>query len=172
MVHKKLNHILAIVLFVGLTTACGFQPLYQGSSGDGPVGTGLSQVAIVEPRDRTAQIVYIELLQLLEVSGRGDKIYQLHTSYTEQQLDLAIQLDDSVTRRNLILRTKFRLEENATGKTIFEAAGRSYAAYNLVQSDYANLIAERDARDRAAKELAYQIRTRLATYFASRKKTS
>lgn len=158
-----------VVLFFAVTlVGCGFKPMYSSEKGGGEIGVGLSQVEVAAPIGRTDQIVHNELLRLLEIGGRQDKKFRLVNKFDERQVDLAIQLDDSVTRKNLILWYDFVLFDNAGGKEVFKGAGRSYAAYNLVQSDYANLIAEKDARERAAKEVAYQIRTRLATYFSGK----
>jgi LPS-assembly lipoprotein len=161
--------LLVVFVFAAALAGCGFKPMYSNDQGGGEVGVGLGQVKIAAPTNRTAQIVHNELLLLLEIGGRQDKKYRLVNKFDERLISLAIQLDDSVTRKNLILRYDFSLIENISGKQVFRGAGRSYAAYNLVQSDYANLIAEKDARERAAKEVAYQIRTRLATYFSGKK---
>ena len=159
---------LVVFGFVLALAGCGFKPMYSNDKDGGEVGVGLSQVEVAAPVGRTEQIVRNELLLLLGIGGRQDKKFRLVNKFNERQVDLAIQLDDSVTRKNLILWYDFSLFDNATGKEVFTGAGRSYAAYNLVQSDYANLIAEKDARERASKEVAYQIRTRLATYFSSK----
>jgi hypothetical protein len=40
------------------------------------------------------------------------------------------------------------------------------SAFNVVRSDYANLISERDAVGRAARSLADGIQSRIAVYFS------
>ncbi len=47
----------------------------------------------------------------------------------------------------------------------------SLVSYNLVRADYANLVSERDARARAARDLAEQLRIRLGNYFTQQRKT-
>ncbi len=149
-----------------LLSACGFSPVYQDAGNKGTVAKALADVEIAPATSRTAQLVRNALLQSLATPSQ-DGAFRLEMNFDEQQVDLAIQLDDSVTRRNLILRGSFVLRDTGNNKVAFQGHGRSYAAYNLVQSDYANLIAERDARQRAARDLAYQIRTRLLTHFAT-----
>ena len=39
------------------------------------------------------------------------------------------------------------------------------SAYNVASSPYATVVAERDANDRAANDVAERIRTELALYF-------
>ena len=74
--------------------------------------------------------------------------------------------DDSISRFNLRSTAKFRLTDTRTDQVVFRGRVRSIAAYNTVRSDYANLIAERDARQRSADNLAHEIKTRLAIYFS------
>ena len=156
----------ALLAAAWLLAACGFTPVYQQTDDGSTVAKALADLEIAPATTRTAQLVRNALLQSLATPSE-DGAFRLEMSFDEQQVDLAIQLDDSVTRRNLILRTSFVLRDTASNNVAFQGRGRSFAAYNLVESDYANLIAERDARQRAAKDLAYQIRTRLLTHFAT-----
>jgi hypothetical protein len=41
----------------------------------------------------------------------------------------------------------------------------SQASYNLTLADYSNLVSEKNARERALKDLAEQVRLRLGNYF-------
>jgi hypothetical protein len=46
----------------------------------------------------------------------------------------------------------------------------SLVSYNLVRADYANLVSERDARGRATRDNAEQLRIVLGNYFSRRQK--
>ncbi len=163
-------NLLSLVVGIGLAiSSCGFTPVYKNTRSGGPVGQALAGIEIAPAPDRTAQLVRNELLLLMKWRNGQEASHLLEMSFQEQQIDLAIQLDDSVTRRNLILRTTYTLKTMRDRKVSFNGEGRAFAAYNRVPSEYANLVAERDARERAAKDLAYQIRTRLAAHFASEK---
>ena len=49
---------------------------------------------------------------------------------------------------------------------VFSGQSNSVNSYNIVDSQFATFISERDARERALRELSEDIRLRLATYFA------
>lgn len=52
-----------------------------------------------------------------------------------------------------------------TGNTVHEGQSRSIASYNVVDSQFATLSAQRDAEERAAVELSEDIKLRLAIFF-------
>lgn len=144
---------------------CGFRPLYAPRSGRGGVAD-LAFVKIDRIQDRSGQLVRNELLELLNPKRLDVKpVYLLQVDLTESKEGLAFQKDDSVTRFNLRLGGSFRLRDERIGSVVLEGLTRSRAAYNVVQSDYANLIAEKDARKRAALEVAQDIAIRIAIYF-------
>jgi len=83
--------------------------------------------------------------------------------------DVAIQQDTDVTRKNLVLTSTYRLTDIETGELIFDSKAIAIVAYNRVGSEFANIIAERDARERAARQAALEIRSALAVFFQRRK---
>jgi len=58
-----------------------------------------------------------------------------------------------------------RLTRLQDQKILFEESVRTISAYNVVQSEFATLSAERDAEDRAARDMGREISTRLAIFF-------
>ena len=117
--------------------------------------------------DRVGQIVRNQLLILLNPRGRAAASrYRLVVELEESIENLAFQQDDTVTRKNLRLTARFNLHDISSDTGVLRGATRSIAAYNVVRSDYANLISERDARDRAAQNVAEEIKIRLAVYFS------
>ena len=82
--------------------------------------------------------------------------------------DVAVQQDTSVTRKNLVISSTYLLQELASGEVLFESKATAIAAYNRVGSEFANIIAERDARERASTQVAEQIRTEIAVFFERR----
>ena len=83
----------------------------------------------------------------------------------EAKEGLAIQIDDTVTRFNLTLTANYLLSETATGVVLTSGSVRATAAYNVLRSDFANVIAERDAQRRAARVVSDELKIRLAVYF-------
>lgn len=138
---------------------------------DATAATDLSYVKVADIPGRTGQLVRNELIVQLGIAQVSvSPVYRLEVELEESREGLAFQRDDSVTRYNYRLYGTFRLIDVRTGAVATHGKTRVIAAYNVVRSDYANLIAERDARDRAARDLAQEIRLRLGVYF-SRQRT-
>lgn len=146
--------------------ACGFRPLHGEREGSRAYDD-LAFVRIAGIPSRTGQLVRNELLELLNPRGLSvDQVFVLETALDEVKEGLAIQPDDSVTRFNLRLIGQFSLRDLRVNRAVLQGRTQAIAAYNVVQSDYANLIAEKDARSRAARNVAQSIATRVSIYFA------
>ncbi len=152
----------AVLIFL---TGCGFQPLYGKRSGGGSTYKQLESIAIDPIPGRLGQIVHNDLLDRLNPRGRpAQPRYRLNVKLKRTTEALAIAKDEEVTRSNLRLTATFVLRDVPEGTTAFKGHARSIASFNLVRSDYANLIAERDAEQRAAREIGDQLMTRLALF--------
>jgi LPS-assembly lipoprotein len=163
---------------VGFLTGCGFQPLYGSSVGTksnttlyaGDVISDMAYVEVDPIAERVGQLVRNQLLDLLHPVGMREKpVFRLVVSLKETVEGLAIQQDDTTTRYNLRLVAQFRLTDTRDGAQALKATTRAIAAYNVVQSDYANLISHKDARKRAAFSVAEGIQSRIAVYFSRRR---
>ena len=69
------------------------------------------------------------------------------------------------------LRRTYDLLLVSSGDTVLQGTVRSVAAYNVVSSDYANVVAERDAELRAAREVGDEMKLRLAVYLAKNERS-
>ena len=78
----------------------------------------------------------------------------------------ALQNDASITRYNYTLTASYTLTDTSNEKVIKKGLDSSLTAYNVVQSPYATLIAQKDAQRRAGDELAERIRLDLGVFFA------
>ena len=161
---------LSLVLLAALTlAACGFQPLYAKRATGDSAAVQMSQIRVAPIPDRVGQQVRNHLLDGLNPRGRPrEPRYRLDVTLQEQKVGLAIESDDTVSRINLTLNAQFVLEDLAAQAVVLRGATTTIAAYNLILSDYANLIAEQDAKRRATRELADEIKTRVAVYFSRR----
>ncbi len=72
---------------------------------------------------------------------------------------------EEVTRNNLQLSASAVLRDYRSGQPVFSVSASSQASYNVTQADYANLVSEKNARERALRDVAEQIRLRLGNYF-------
>ena len=163
---------LACAFVLALLTNCGFQPLYgqqTGSTAGTPRGSTVSDMAYVAVDtipDRAGQLVRNFLLDGLHTKGAAPRqVFRLVIDLVQRQEGLAFQLDDSATRYNLRLGARFKLVDIRTDTSLFKGHTQAIAAYNVVRSDYANLISEKDALRRAAKIVAEGIQVQISVYF-------
>src|SRR5690606_23818588 len=91
--------------------------------------------------------------------------YRLQTRLNEIRTDLAIRDDASATLANLQLIANYTLHDAASNDVLYTGQSRFTASYNLVRSQFANLIAEDDARSRAVEAISDDMRVRLGIYF-------
>jgi LPS-assembly lipoprotein len=151
-----------VLLAVGLS-ACGYKPLYGKS---GVIRQDMSQVRVGQIPNREGQILRNALLDRINPNGEpGAAPYTLNVSYSESLSQLAIRRDETATRANLRVSVTFTLREASSGVIAFKGRSRRTASYNIVQSDYANVVARRTAQRRAAHLVADDVSTRLALYF-------
>ncbi|MEQ9814680.1 MAG: hypothetical protein RLO50_18020 [Azospirillaceae bacterium] len=157
----------ALLLACGGLAGCGFQPLYGDLGGYGPVAQQLAAIDIGVIAEREGQLMRTNLIERLNPNGRpADPAYTLDVTLTETQRNLGVREDDTSTRGNLTIEAAFVLTDLARGETVYRDTARTITSYNILDDQFATLIAERDARDRAIRATSEQIRTQLALHFA------
>ena len=157
--------VMAFALWLG---ACGFEPLYAR---DEASGTGaqdqLAQVRIAPIPDRIGQELHNLLRDRLNPKGQPRKPdYNLQITLSEQTEELGIRKDETATRANLKVFANFVLFDARTNQTLLIGRSRSFNSYNILESQFATLFSEADARSRALREISDEIRNRLAVYFS------
>ena len=163
---------IALGLAVLAIGGCGFQPLYQKQPASDAVIDDLAQVQILNPRDtidhddRLGQIVKNLLLDRLNPRGRPPTpFYTLEVKIRTTKTELGFKITDEATRAKLALNATYVLGEKKTKAILFRGTSRSVNSYNIVSSDFATLSAEKNAKDRAAREIADDIKLRLGIFF-------
>ena len=154
---------LLIIIFSGLcltATACGFQPLYSHS--DEVDTLSLGSVKILNIQNRSGQKLRNFLLERMPQNGPNKKkVYSLKVKISESKSSLNIRKDGSATRAILSISAGFVLIHNANGSK-FKGSAWSKSSYNALDSDFATLSAENNARNRALRSIAEEIRLRVA----------
>ena len=157
------RHLRVAVCFTAiLSGGCGFRPLYKAGGGSDP--TALASVEIAKIQDREGQ--HLRNLLMAGLSPRGPAAradYRLKVTLTENKTELAIRKDETATRANLTIYARFELvalRDPSLGA--FRGNALSTNSYNILTSDFATLSAENDARKRALRTLAEEIRLRIA----------
>lgn len=170
---------LALAL-AGLTAGC-FQPLY-GSSSPTPGGPGIAdKMSAVEvlPIDapngtRTSRIgVEVRNDLISNLTGGGPAAataYQLTIYISASTRQVIVDINSARPEiQNYGLDATYVLKEVGTGKVLFSSQTFARVSYNIPgqQQRFAGDRGLRDAENRAAKVIADNIRSRLASYFVA-----
>ncbi len=158
------------ILFAFVLAGCGFRPLYGSSGAEPGIAGTLSQVYVEPIPDRVGYQLRNELLDLFNATGSpADAAYRLKLTLSEEEQAVALQQNTNITRYNYTLKAHYELFPR--GSTAAAKAGdvTTLTAYNVAAAPYlyATVTAERDAKDRAANDLAERIRIAVAVFLRS-----
>jgi LPS-assembly lipoprotein len=150
-------------------SACGFKPLYAtGTTPDG-METYFSQVFVDPIPGRQGVHLRNQLMDALTPEGTpGSAAYKLTIKLEDVKEGLAIQENTQITRYNYRLTAHYELRDTVSNEVLDKGLARAIAAYNVADSQFATQSAERDAQERAAREVGEDIRLRLGLYFEQR----
>jgi LPS-assembly lipoprotein len=150
-----------------LLSACGFQPLYGGNGTSRTPADELAAVRIDPLPDRIGQQMHNLLRDRLNPRGQPENpAYVLRVTIGETREELGVRKDETATRANLILSAKIVLHDAESSDVLLDSNLRSINSYNIVTNQFATTVSEKNARDRALRELSEDIRARLAIYFS------
>lgn len=159
---------ISFLVVLGLLGACGFRPLYGDRTGGG-APYKLAMIKVEAIPDRIGQLLHNHLLTALNPRGRPRRArYILQTRVEESTSSLAVRKSAFATRANLTVNANYSLTTPAGGKTLFSAKSSITVSYNILDSEFATLMAEKDARARAVREVSEDIRIRLGVFLARR----
>ncbi len=163
-------HSLRTVLLLLVVTAlplggCGFRPLYSDRGTESTVNK-LADVDVSAPENNIGRLLKFSLLDRMTDTGYApaSAAYKLMLSPSAYTENVAVQQNAAVTRANFVLVVPFTLL-GADGKTLFRSVARSRSSYNRVESEFANLTAEKDAEKRTAEAVADDIKLQLSVFF-------
>ena len=163
---SRVRNVVAIAAVLLMVAACGYRPLYGPSSTNARVEGQLAGVSIKPIADRVGQMMHTELSRRLNPGGQAARpSHSLAVTLSESVQHLAVERDTFATRANLTVTARYVLVRTVDSVLVEEGSDSVVASYNLLSSDYATLVAEKDARKRAVGELAEQLRNRIAIYF-------
>jgi LPS-assembly lipoprotein len=132
----------------------------------------LAAVDIPAVGDRLSQLVRNSLLDLVSPEGKPARpLYRLSFVATESQGGVLLTRGDVITRYNMAVSVTYRLVHAQSGEELLSDTITSYAAYSVLRAEFASLVAEEDARARAARDIGEQMRIRLAIFFARRQES-
>ncbi len=153
---------------VGLVTSgCGFKPLYGKPENGGGASLEMASVRVDPIPDRIGQVLRNELTDRLTAGvGPQPTRYRLFVEIQESTAPLQIQTTDTITRYNFTLTASFDLIDSATGNVVYNDSARAVGSYDVVESEFATLVAEQETGREAARDLSSSISALLALYFS------
>ena len=167
----RASAIAGLVLAAALVGGCTVRPMLATTGNTlGEPGSALRSVSIAEVNTRYAQEVRNHLIFLLN-GGAGqpaNPTYRLTLNVTRSVFS-SVQVQsggvDEPTAGSIQMTGRYTLVDAATGKTIATGNQQSIASFDRPRQEFAVVRAERDAENRAARELAEFLRLSLAQDF-------
>jgi LPS-assembly lipoprotein len=175
----RLIRLLLALSLAGLAAGC-FQPLYGDRSAGGGISVSDKMSAVeVAPIDspngtRLARVgVEVRNDLIYELTGGGAAAataYRLIIRLSSSQQHVIVDINTARPDiQNYGINASYTLTDNATGKPVVNGTTFSYVSHNIPgqQQRFAGERGLRDAENRAAKVIADNIRSRLASYFTT-----
>lgn len=161
---------------LGALSACGLRPLYGGGEGnppasapDGGVRGDLAAIKIATIAERGGQVLRNALLDHITPDGEPRQpLYHLTVSRAESEQSPLRRLDEVAILQILRVSANWSLRDSS-GATLTAGVSRAVARFDLTRSQPATEAARDNARERAARDLAEDIRVKLALYFRQRR---
>lgn len=161
------SFVLAAVFGCMPVSACGLHPLY-GNSGSAPnLADTLSEVYVEQIPDRVGYQLRNDLLDLFNATGRAEEAaYRLRLHLNEEEQAVALQTNTNITRYNYTLRAHYELVPKGSTEVVKSGDLTTLTAYNVAAAPFlfGTVTAERDAKDRAANDIAERIRIEVAVF--------
>lgn len=155
---------IAAGLSIAVLAGCQVSPLYADSA-EGLRGNALIRAVAVDPADnRLEQQVRNELIFLLNGGAPETTTprYRVDlTVLTTTQGILRDPSDSSPTGQTIVFTAQYRLLDAATEREIAARTQMVSTRYDSFEQQFADIRAQRDAENRAARELAERIRGEL-----------
>ena len=161
----------ALAVSLAVSAGCTVTPLYSNASAQAGADAGmaaeLSSIAIKPVNTRYAQEVRNHLIFLLNGGGGQPPAarYTLAlgiTALNESAAVVQIARENEPSAGTVTVISTYALTENATGEAVASGKRQISASYDKPRQEFAALRAQRDAEDRAARELAELLRLALA----------
>jgi LPS-assembly lipoprotein len=168
----------AAVALAGLTAGC-FQPMYaEHADGTPGLREKLSGIEVppvdkanASPEARVGVAIRNSLMFKLYGSATGmPPTHRLVLRFTDTRSSLMVSITTGLPTSEIVsIDAQFNLIEIATGRSVMTGTTFSHTSYDMPGSyqRFARQRAARDAEDRAAEEIAENIKTRLAAYFTA-----
>ena len=147
-------------------SSCGYEPIYSKN-----VNTNkeLLSISIKNIKNRSGQVLRNTLLNQLNPERERVIIkYRLIIKISENKTNLAYRRDMSSTRQDLEVIAKYLLKNAKNEEILLKQEAKSISSFDVVESVYATIIAENDARKKNLQVISDDIYTNLIIFFKNK----
>ena len=144
---------------------CGFRPILGTKTGS-EIRKEVRYIEISPIADRIGQQLRNHLVHAIMPLGRARVTkYKLIVKLTESKQDLAIKKSEIATRANLKFNANYEIILKSNGKRLAGGHSRMITSYNILNQTFSTLMAEKDARKRAVREISADISSKVYSFF-------
>ena len=162
---KKVRLFFYFIVFF-IFTSCGYEPIYSKNANR---NKELLSISVQNIKNRPGQILRNTLLnQLNPERERVITKYRLIVEIFESKSSLAYRRDMSATRTDLKITANYLLKDIKNGEIVLKQEAKSISSFDVVESVYATLIAEKDVREKNLKVISNDIYTNLVIFFKNK----
>ena len=162
---KKVRLFFYFIVFF-IFTSCGYEPIYSKNAN---TNKELLSISVQNIKNRPGQILRNTLLnQLNPERERVITKYRLIVEIFESKSSLAYRRDMSATRTDLKITANYLLKDIKNGEILLKQEAKSISSFDVVESVYATLIAEKDVREKNLKVISNDIYTNLVIFFKNK----
>ena len=162
---KKVRIFFCFIVFF-IFTSCGYEPIYSKNAN---TNKELLSISVQNIKNRAGQILRNTLLnQLNPERERVITKYRLIVEIFESKSSLAYRKDMSATRTDLNVTANYLLKDIKNGEILLKQKAKSISSFDVVESVYATLIAEKDVREKNLKVISNDIYTNLVIFFKNK----
>ena len=155
---------LAPALLLSLS-GCGWEPLYADPE-TRPASADLRAIRVEPIAERIGQKLELALRTWFNPTGEPTPTrYILNTTLSVVRLDLGISSQGLGTRARLEANAAYVLHDIRSGAPLTTGNVHVSQSFDILANQYANIVAEQDARNRAVEELRRELTTRLEVFF-------
>ena len=163
---NKIKFFLIIIVLLFLSN-CGYKPIYSSTNEN---NEKLLYISVKNIKDRSGQILRNNLSKKLNPQNKKTiSKYYLFVEIAESKNEVGYRQDMSATRTNLKINAKYNLKNINDGEIILDGLTESMSSYDVVESIYATIVAEKDARSKVLEIISDTIVNELAIYFNNKK---
>lgn len=159
---------LSLLCVAMLSAGCTVGPLYGNAYAPTSTAARVANIGIKPVTTRQAQEVRNHLIFMFS-GGQGnpaDPAYTMTLIVSSSSTAAAViqsgTTEQSPTSSLVNMTARYTVRDNATGEVVTRGRRQVASAYDVPRQEFAALRALRDAEDRAARELAEQVRLAVA----------